>query len=281
MRIALLVGIDHYDHPAFLPTLYGCENDVKGMKMLLTTAGFECLRPLVNGQATAGAIRAAFMGAVSRLHQGDQLVFCFSGHGTPYPKHGKEEAICPVDFDWTRDNAIVASEIMEMLQPLHDTGARVTIVADCCYAAGLSPDYLQMLGANRWQRIRSHVHAKLARLFGARIRSAILPPAIAAELDRIPTSTVTFADSADVPGVVLVSACATSESNAQETRDQPTNGVLTRYLLQQLNEPGGLTQSGRASVLSVRQAVSAANYGQSPELHGDHVFYDQPLILSQ
>src|SRR6516162_11950800 len=112
MNRAFLVGINKYPSQP----LKGCVNDVVDMANFLVSKcnfAMEDIRLLVDERATKAAIIERLDWLLKGLKSGDRILFHYSGHGVQLPARNiqgevdsLDEAICPVDFDWTDEHTI-------------------------------------------------------------------------------------------------------------------------------------------------------------------------------
>ena len=112
MDRALLVGINSYPGAP----LAGCVNDVMDMAAFLTAkCGFaaDSIRLLTDTRATTAGILERLDWLLDGLTAGDRVMFHYSGHGTQVALRDAsgavdrmDDAICPVDFDWTEERMI-------------------------------------------------------------------------------------------------------------------------------------------------------------------------------
>jgi metacaspase-1 len=140
---AVLIGINAYPDPAC--RLEGCINDVYLISELLQENGFAAtnIRVLLDERASRAAILDRMRWLLDQAEDGSQRVFYYSGHGVQIPGYGVheqvdhlEDGLVPVDFDWTKLNAITDQDLLEFYSQL-PYNARFTAVFDCCYAGGL------------------------------------------------------------------------------------------------------------------------------------------------
>jgi metacaspase-1 len=140
---ALLVGINAYPDPA--NRLEGCVDDVYLISELLQEIGFQAnnIRLLLNERASQEAILERLHWLLDDASDGNQRIFYYSGHGVQIPGYGVneqidhlEDGLVPVDFDWTKLNAITDQNLLDLYSQL-PYDARFTAVFDCCYAGGL------------------------------------------------------------------------------------------------------------------------------------------------
>ncbi|KAK6127094.1 hypothetical protein DH2020_039157 [Rehmannia glutinosa] len=147
-KMALLVGCTYSGYPG---ELYGCHNDVLGMReLLIARFGFKLKhvellmdRPGSSVMPTGANIKSALNKMVDQAKKGDVLFFHFSGHGTlikpPYaPK--TEEVIVPCD------NNLITSEDFRQLVNRVPKGATFTILSDSCNSGGLIDKETEQIG---------------------------------------------------------------------------------------------------------------------------------------
>ena len=145
---ALLIGIDEYESPA-IANLDGCVNDTYLMSEALQSVGFpaENIRMLHNRRATKDAIIDRMDWLLDDLEEGDVSEFRFlhfSGHGAQIASYGVgevadrlDECLCPHDFDWSIEKAIVDDLICAVYSQL-PYDAHFVMVLDCCHSGGLA-----------------------------------------------------------------------------------------------------------------------------------------------
>lgn len=84
-KYAYVVGISDYEGTA--NDLQYCDDDAVEMKALLQGEGFT-VRMDLDGNATADAITAGLQWLINQAVPGDEIAFCYSGHGTKYSNYG-------------------------------------------------------------------------------------------------------------------------------------------------------------------------------------------------
>ncbi len=175
---ALLIGIDAY--PQGVSSLRGCVNDIDAIQALLIGRMHvdpKMIRRLVapgvvdpnrpGEPPSAAPTRANILGAFAEIastvevrdqaNEGlkDRVLVYFSGHGTqltlvtPGGHRFTREAILPVDAITPEDPArryIFDWELSELLRKLADK-AHVSMVLDCCSAAGMTRKAFQVPGS--------------------------------------------------------------------------------------------------------------------------------------
>jgi hypothetical protein len=145
-RKALLVGIDEYPDPG--QRLEGCVNDVFLVSSALQERGFapDEIRVCLNDRATADGVRTRLDWLLDDPRPGDVLLFYYSGHGVRMPAYGPsgepdhyDEALVPVDFDWTDERAIKDDDILDLYVQL-PYSTDLAMIFDCCHAGGIHRD---------------------------------------------------------------------------------------------------------------------------------------------
>ena len=154
---ALLVGIDAYSRQP----LYGCVNDLDAVQqLLLDRVGIppDRIRRLASPHpdarpstaipaqpATLANLRAALVSLAEQASEGDRVFIYYSGHGTrarferPDGRSFHREALVPIDFDAAREPLLLYDhELAQLLAQITARTRSVTVVLDCCHAAGVT-----------------------------------------------------------------------------------------------------------------------------------------------
>jgi hypothetical protein len=214
MDKALLVGINKYpDAP-----LDGCVNDITDMAQLLTsTYGFtsSSIRLLVDGRATTSAIKERLSWLVSGAKRGDRLVFHYSGHGTQFPSRndaaevdGMDEAICPVDFDWSEAHTIRDNYFRDLFSKV-PAGVKLSWISDSCHSGTLTRETV---------RVKNRVYPMPAdMLWRARVAEET-------EIEVGKMRTAHF-------NGIYISGCQDEQTSADARFSGRANGALTYFLV--------------------------------------------------
>ena len=130
---ALIIGIDKYQN---LPRLQTAVGDAQALDQILRQRyGFQTT-VLIDAQATRSNILDAFSDYRGRLHDNDNLLIYYAGHGA---RDGGQAYWLPVD---SRPNSpanwIIAEEITKGMQVI--PARHVLVISDSCYSGGLSRD---------------------------------------------------------------------------------------------------------------------------------------------
>ncbi len=156
-KLALVVGIDHYEHPGAdgaWKDLHGAVGDAGRVRDLLVGRfGFPAGNVLVltDGQAThAGIVRAFHDHLILQAGPETEVVFWYSGHGSRIPDGSGKEGVeldgldsTLVAYDSRRDGAegsfdITDDELQSLLRALCARTSRVTVVTDACHSGGVT-----------------------------------------------------------------------------------------------------------------------------------------------
>jgi hypothetical protein len=84
-KYAYVVGISDYEGTA--NDLQYCDDDARAMRSFLVSQGFSVQMDL-DRNATADAITAGLQWLASQAEPGDEIAFCYSGHGAKAPGYG-------------------------------------------------------------------------------------------------------------------------------------------------------------------------------------------------
>jgi hypothetical protein len=147
---ALVIGVSAYQRVRTLPTVQDAQ-DVAAMLSDPARCGFPAanVRVLIEEAATRAAIVDALDELAERARPSSTVLVYFSGHGgaAPYAGAGtgeREAACCyliPVDGRWGEPAELEATTLSgaELSRRLGAVAAdRVTVILDCCHAAGLA-----------------------------------------------------------------------------------------------------------------------------------------------
>lgn len=219
---ALLVGINQYrKHP-----LRGCVNDVSAVRdFLVAERGFAeaDIIALCDERATRAAIVHELRALTELSRHGDQLVFYFCGHGAqlasddPREEDKLDEALCPVDFDWTRESAIIDDELAQIFDSVQ-LGVRLTWVFDACHTGDIDEQLDARVAGYRGLPPAPGVSAGKRRGGLGSVASGS-NPAISPSMRRLSR------------GGVILTACASTERAADIVVDGQYHGAFTYYLL--------------------------------------------------
>ena len=259
---ALLIGINAYPGQP----LRGCVNDVTDMAdFLVKNSSFaeDDIRLLVDARATTQGIYDRLGWLLTGLDPGDRVLLHYSGHGTLFSRRNaqgqvidKQDSICPVDFDWSREHAILATDMQKLFTTV-PAGVDFVFVSDSCNSGDLSKQF-------------QHFSPKF-----------LVPPADmawrveTADKKKIGLKTVR---SAVQNNCAFISGCRSDQESADATFNGRPNGALTYYLLGTLGSGGYLKQPLINVVPKVVSALKHNGYDQEPQLHGPAQLVGLPFL---
>lgn len=302
---AVLVGINAYQGQP----LFGCVSDIAAVKrFLLDEREFaaENVRVLLDHDATRGAILVALDELARRSQPGDQAVFYFCGHGVRLPTteltgpERYDEALCPVEFDWTARTSLLDDELHVLLDSFAE-GVSITWVLDTCMAGELEEEMdLQVLAARRmcpppaqWHRtrrvaLRAPEHCTVVRACAEGERAGDLyvddgargvftyhwleaarkaPEATCAELVRlVERELAELGQHPQVSGPGLHRPFVSAPLTEPRTR---TGDTATEWMLQALAAPSGERRRGRDTASPISATCRAFWWGFHVELSHD------------
>lgn len=128
-KYAYVVGISDYEGTA--NDLQYCDDDAQAMKSWLQSEGFTC-RVDIDGNASANNIIAGLQWLVDNAEPGDEVAFCYSGHGM---KSSEGSAIISADLYY-----ITHGYAMSFINAVNCTKKLITI--DACVIGGFHDDVL-------------------------------------------------------------------------------------------------------------------------------------------
>jgi TIR domain/Caspase domain len=138
----LIVGVSAYRHVLPLPRTYDAE-DVAALLRDPQAGAYppEQVCTLTEGEATKAGLLAALDELATQVPEDGTALLYFSGHGGRAVGGGSECYLLPVDARGESDEALAetalsARELGERLRAIR--AARLTVVLDCCRAAGVA-----------------------------------------------------------------------------------------------------------------------------------------------
>lgn len=256
MNRALLVGINAYPGAP----LSGCVNDVEDMaSFLVANCGFKTkeIRLLTDARATTQGILDRLGWLTTGLRKGDRIFFHYSGHGAQVATRtgsgevdGKDEVICPVDFDWSDPHMIRDKDFNRIFATV-PAGVEFVWVSDSCHSGDLTKD---MPPPNlRFRRYPVPADMRWRQLTLA---------------DEKKSGGGGFAKTAQDLNVALISGCKSNQTSADAVFGGRPNGALTYFLLDALKKPGGLKNPLTTLVPAVQAALKKKKFSQVPQLEG-------------
>ena len=221
-KLALLIGINDYQHPEQVSPLAGSLNDVEDMRQVLIGKfefPSENILVLKDSQAThAGIIDAIRTHLIAKAQAGDIVVIHYSGHGSQMRDvtgkmiSGLDETLVPYD---SRDPEgkvfdISGAELHPLLVQLAAKTTNLTFILDSCHSGTL--------------------------VRGARVRSVTADTRTPPPLPSYATATRGVGSgAADVsPKFVTIAAATSKESAFEHFADNKDHGALTYFLTREL-----------------------------------------------
>jgi len=274
MNRALLVGINAYPSQP----LQGCVNDVLDMAGLITSGpiGFRKrdVRLLTDGRATKAAICNHLGWLTSGLRAGDRALFHYSGHGVQLPTRNPagevdnlDEAICPVDFDWTDATTLRDKDFARIFSAV-PPGVEFVWVSDSCHSQDLTRDLVPPGGPV------------------IRVKTMVPPGDIDWRLQTAKEEQVTALGMLGAAqslakseiNVALVAGCKSDQTSADAVINGRPNGALTFFLIAELKKAGAFDRPLTRVVAETAAAVKAAHYSQDPQLEGAREICGRPFL---
>lgn len=262
-RQALCIGIN--DYPGTGLDLRGCVNDANDWAATLAARGFT-VKTLLDGQATKGAMVAAFKDLIGSAKAGDSLAITFSGHGTLAPDtsgdetDGYDEALCPHDIQ--QGQVLLDDEIHEIFNK-RLAGVRLILISDSCHSGTVTRAAPPDPDATDAPRIRFLPLAswlpeeQLPRGASGRPLSTLPVSQVFSPWTQVVSST----------GDLLMAGCEEGPDHYSydaNFNNRP-NGAFTYYALRSLKTlPAKATY--RDWHAAIRRSLPSTNYPQKPQL---------------
>ena len=283
-RMALLVGIN--DYPGSQNDLHGCVNDITNVyDVLVKYFSFQpaAIVLLTDSRARKSAIMSALKTLLAAGKDGDSLVFHYSGHGSQVPDvegdetDGKDEVICPFDFDWTT-GFIKDDDIAAMVAGLKK-GVRLEIILDSCHSGTGTREII----VDRRSLPVNGTFLDAASLWSSphciRPRFLAPPPDVALRADDIFGRDLPLRKiAASVPmNHVLWSACRSNQYSADADIGGSAAGAFTYYFCRHIRDTQGRVTRDQLLKL-VRASLKHEGYSQVPQLEGPAGSEREPLF---
>ena len=247
---ALLIGVDSYKHAP----LYGCVNDIDLVQQVLLGERMGVAKDQIRRLAsphprTAHARTVPHEPATleniedaltdlggKKVSSGDRVFIYYSGHGTrkevgaPDGRAAYCEALVPVDYDAEPDGRFLFDfQINALLRKITARTRSVTVVMDCCYAAGATRSAMRAAGELSDALRPRFLDLEQLPEGGRAIRGAVRVRA-PAELDREPVRRGV----GSVDDCHVVAACMNHEIAREDAPGDRKSGLLTCALVDAL-----------------------------------------------
>jgi hypothetical protein len=235
MKRAICVGINNY--PGSSNDLQGCVNDANDWSVVLKDYGFETSL-MLDAQATGDNVKAALNNLVVSAHEGDVIVFTYSGHGTQYLDFGGDEGDIYDEALYVYDGRILDDELRVIINKI-DPRASLLVISDSCFSGSVTrlipentrPRFMPVDGISDYRAVRQRF---------------LLPERGMPE--------------------ILISGCSDSEYSYDAEIDGRFNGAMSAKAIRVIRENPGLTYEEFFSKL--RQLLPSSEYPQSLQLEG-------------
>lgn len=254
-KFALCIGINEYVGAP----LAGCANDAEDWAEVLDRRGFDTTMLLDDG-ATRANILACISTMISAAGYQDQIVICFSGHGTWLPDTSgdepdrRDEALCPWDY---RDGLIVDDDLHDAFAK-RQHGVRIVFISDSCHSGSVT---------------------RLAAPLTDRGTVRFLPPELVLAEDDLPRALATPRTPAGRPrhAALLLSGCQDLEYSYDATFDDRPNGAFSYVALRTLADlPDDATYVDWHR--AIRSALPSQDYPQTPMIFGTTAMKRWPAL---
>jgi hypothetical protein len=268
MNRALLVGINKYPSAP----LNGCVNDVTDVaEILVSKLNFkpDDIRMLVDERATTSAIIERLGWLLTSVRAGDRILFYYSGHGVQLPTRnpqgevdGLDEAICPVDFDWTDKHAIRDKDFCRIFSAV-PADVEFIWVSDSCHSGGLTREFAK----------------KRAPVF--KIKTIIPPADIQWRITVAKSKSIKamgLKRAAESMNIALISGCRSDQTSADAVFNARANGALSYFLFQELKKAHGLEALLTKVVENINSSLHSNGYEQQPQLEGSIAIQNKSFL---
>jgi|GEM_PF-156933 len=290
---ALLLGINSYKS---VSGLRGCENDVLGMRSLLTEVfNFNTtnIKILLHSDVTKARIKPLLRWLYQDTKEGDRLVLHFSGHGSYRDdlsgdeKDKVDELICLYDMDFdNKDSYFLDDELRDWTQKL-PKGRQLLVVLDNCHSGtGTRKIIPPETTKHRTEfpaiidRPTEHRRAArgLARSLTAEddphdpttvIARFVEPPTeILQKLGGAKPRRMVRREVTSALNHVLLAACRDNQTAADAFIDGHFHGAFTFNLCKVLRGAGGISMSFREILDRLTMVLEAGQFDQVPQFEG-------------
>lgn len=242
---ALVIGSQTYG-------LTGVLGDAQRVAEALGGWGFE-VRTCVGTKATREGMLQSYRRLIQACAPDEAAVVYYAGHGAWSDEPGRGfQFIVPVDFELSTEKdfrGITSAELSGLLRELTAKTRNVTVVLDCCFAAGMF---------RSWNWV-------------PRALSGMSLPAVRAHHARLLAQGVVLEGLSEQPhphAVRLVASAVDEPAYEYTNTEGVRTGVLTDTFLSVLHEARGLPVTWGQLARHVRERVLARCPHQRPELEG-------------
>ncbi len=259
---ALLVAVD--DYAGNVPSLNGCENDIKHFEDYLTARNTNSdsisISKLVNSKATRENIIAGFRNHLGKAGPNDLCVFYFSGHGSQEKapeefwniEHDRlnETLVCydsrtPGKFD------LCDKEISFLLREVSSNGSQSVVILDCCHSGSGTRDI---------------AISNVSRRAETDLRSRTIEDYVV-DVDALPSGNRAICSKSgwEIGSQILMAACRDHEEALEIFVDDQSRGAFSYYLMRALRQ-SRRTLTYKELFDQVVANVQSIGISQSPQL---------------
>jgi metacaspase-1 len=244
MSKALLVGINAYPGCP----LNGCVNDVDDMSKclkIIRNIRASDIVVLKDKMATTENILHELNSFVAQMTPGKSYLFHYSGHGAQVSGNeadGKNECICPVDFDWSDKHMIKDDQFFEIFSKVPD-GAVLYWVSDSCHSGDLERS---MESTNRLYPLNKAPFTPVKKNWFQKLFCR--------------QKSINY-----LKNVVMLSGSRDDQTSADACFKGVYNGALTYFLLKALRNSVPFIDVYN----NLRKSLKKAGFSQQPELTGN------------
>lgn len=252
---AVIVGISHYQDARLNLRYADCDaEELYKLLQISWGSGFkkECIKDLINEQATTAAVTRALRSFLKKPAPEDLVLIYFACHGAPDPDRPNNLYLLTHDTD-PGDIAGSALPMREIYLALNETllAKRVVVVADTCHSAALSGVTRRGIG-NDAQAINTYLR-EASKAKG---------------------------------GVALLTSAEASESAQEDQKWGGGHGVFTHFLLQGMRGDADGYKQPKDGKVTVRElfeyvrdnVIRATDNRQHPAI--GNYFFDDSLPLA-
>jgi hypothetical protein len=246
VKRAVLIGIDQYEDVAGIVSLEGCVNDVEALAGVLTSRYQfqpERITKLVDPTTTTrSSILENLRKLIEETEQGDVALVYYSGHGSQVPDENHDEAdgwdetIVPSDSYRSPNGEvrdIVDDELHSYITALTERTDYTTFIFDSCHSGSIDRDVIRPTAVRALKREQRPVPRAIPR---AARRPGEIQPFPNAER---PPATPSASGLISQGSYVLIAGCRDDETSLEEPLDGKADGLLTRYLVNELEAQAG------------------------------------------
>ena len=241
---ALLIGINY---AGTKNELYGCINDVNGIKDRISSAGFTNINVITDftqKKPTKVNILKEFTNLLVNSQSGDLLFFMYSGHGyytldkNSDEKDGYDELIISSDLQ-----GILDDELKSIIQQKLKKGVTLFAMFDSCFSGSVLDLRYQYMDSLNYDNYTENDKA-----------------------------------SATIGNVFMISGCTDEQTSADAVFNNKPNGAMTWSLLESLKQ--NPPESWRDLVKNMRKILKSSNYDQIPQFSsGMFADIDTPVFI--